>query len=597
MKQLLSLFAGIILLFTPVVGAHAAGSVTKAYVTVTAPKVGERPIMRGTVPSSASTMVTRVEWSGNLDENGCFKAGEAYTVKIHLQIKNGMDKIFRNYSSAEWKINGKGATFKIVDSSSNRKCILQYTFGRIGMGSNIIRNADFTITPPVPGQKPATTATVNNPEIEIVDIKWVGEFDEEGNFKNQESYSAVLNVSVKQGCLGTFNMMDENNNFTFNGKKVRPIQKGSKTDMTVHWKGYTETSLNYIDMSRIYTLEQADKYHKTYQPLTINLVKLYMENAEQPGEDRRSINGAIDRIIANLPLGERFRIERVIVNIPDNSSYKFMLHSLPNVKEIWFDTTSEPALILSAFMNDKNNAFAYYSSSKGGTTRDMAIYLPASKYPKGLVSLQEQNRGNLFWMGELKTQILKFRTYTYTGNMYKAMNDKESTCKMYCPGHVFTAKVAAAHTVMRQVSCKQNPLFYYSCKYCGECEHNPDHTFQLNQMQEEKTYPCEHTYVMYDLSEKNYLGRNTKGEKVYVMSCCYCGINEREEIAKMTKAEYLRQYGPNPEVSLEVFKQVRLESMDKGIKKYVLNETFSDDPKPGYFAVVDDDHGYTSWDV
>lgn len=60
MKKLFDLLIVIVLLITPFVEAHAAGSVTKAYVTVTAPKVGERPIMKGTVPSSASTMVTKV---------------------------------------------------------------------------------------------------------------------------------------------------------------------------------------------------------------------------------------------------------------------------------------------------------------------------------------------------------------------------------------------------------------------------------------------------------------------------------------------------------------------------------------------------------
>ena len=597
MKKLFNLLIGIVLLITPFVEARAAGSVTKAYVTVTAPKVGEKPIMKGTVPSSASTLVTKVVWSGTLDENGCFKAGEAYTVKVYLQMKSGMDKVFRNTSTAEWKINGKWATFKEVASSSGKKCTLEYTFGRIGMGSNIITNADFTITPPVPGQKPTKTATVNNPEIEIVDIKWSGDFDEEGNFKSYESYSAVLSVSVKQGCLSSFNMLDKNNNFTCNGKKVKPIQKGSKTDMTVHWKGYTEGSIEYLDMSQLYTQEQADRLYKTYNPITLNFARIFMEEQEKWGE-ASTADGIIDSYVLDMSSEDRLRVEKAIVNVSDRSSFLFMLEDLPNVKEIWFDTNAEPAFILAALMGYNHNTI-YHHGSKGGTTRDMTIYLPASKYPKGLMSIQEQNRGNLFWSGNLKAQILRFRTCTYTGNLYQAMNNKEATCKTYCPGHDFSAKVPAAHTLMRQSTCKQNQLFYYCCKYCGECEYNPKHTYAMCGSDENKSYACTHTYVMYDLSDKNYLGRNSKGEKVYCTTCCFCGINEREEIAKMTQAEYLRERGPNPEVSLEVFKQVRLESMDKGIKKYVLNETFSDDPKPMYFAVVDDDHGAktSSWAV
>ena len=597
MKKLFVLLIGIVLLITPFVEARAAGSVTKAYVTVTAPKVGERPIMKGTVPSSASTMVTKVVWSGNLDENGCFKAGEAYTVKVYLQMKSGMDKVFRTTSNSEWQINGKWATFKEVASSSGKKCTLEYTFGRLGMGSNIITNADFTITPPVPGKKPVKTATVNNPEIEIVNIKWSGDFDEDGNFKSYESYSAVLSVSVKQGCPGMFNMLDKNNNFTVNGKKVKPVQKGSKTDMTVHWKGYTKGSIEYLDMSQLYTQEQADRLYKTYNPITLNFARIFMEEQEKKGE-ASTADGMIDRYVLKMSSEDRLRVEKAIVNVSDRSSFHFMMEELPNVKEIWFDNNSEPAFILAALMGYNHNPI-YHHGSKGGMTRDMTIYLPASKYPKGLISIQEQNRGNLFWSGNLKAQILRFRTCTYTGNLYQAMNNKEATCKTYCPGHDFSAKVPAAHTLMRQSTCKQNQLFYYCCKYCGECEYNPKHTYAMCGSDENKSYACSHIYVMYDLSDKNYLGRNSRGEKVYSTTCCWCGINEREEIANMTQAQYLRERGPNPEVSLEVFKQVRLESMDKGIKKYVLNETFSDKPKPMYFAVVDDDHGAktSSWAV
>ena len=352
MKKLFCLLTGIILLMTPFIEIHAASSVSKAYVTVTSPKVGEMPSKKGSVPPSASTYVTQVVWSGNFDENGCFMAGEAYTVTVYLQMKSGMDKVFRNSSTSEWQINGKNARFTI--GSSTRKCTLEYTFGRIGMGSNIITNADFTITPPVPGQKPAKTATVNNSEIEIVDIKWSGDFDEDGNFKSYESYSAVLSVSVKKGCFGSFNMLDKNNNFTCNGKKVKPIQKGSKTDMTIHWKGYTEGSIEYLDMSQLYTQEQADRLYKTYNPITLNFARIFMEVQEKRGE-ASTADGMIDIYVANMSSEERLRVEKAIVNVPDKSSFHFMMEELPNVKEIWFDNNSEPAFILAALMGYNQN--------------------------------------------------------------------------------------------------------------------------------------------------------------------------------------------------------------------------------------------------
>ena len=150
--------------------------------------------------------------------------------------------------------------------------------------------------------------------------------------------------------------------------------------------------------------------------------------------------------------------------------------------------------------------------------------------------------------------------------------------------------MVAAHTVMRHPTCQANPKFYYSCKYCGECEHNPKHTFEKDQFWKDKTQAFSHAYVKYDLSEKNYVGRNAKGEKVYQISCYWCGHNGKEEILNFTQ-EDLRMAG-HDEMTLAQYKEMMLSSWDAVQKQEALANVFVGGfDYPGFFAVPDDDHG------
>ena len=150
--------------------------------------------------------------------------------------------------------------------------------------------------------------------------------------------------------------------------------------------------------------------------------------------------------------------------------------------------------------------------------------------------------------------------------------------------------MVAAHTVMRHPTCQANPKFYYSCKYCGECEHNPKHTFEKDQFWKDKTQAFSHAYVKYDLSEKNYVGRNAKGEKVYQISCYWCGHNGKEEILNFTQ-EDLRMAG-HDEITLAQYKEMMLSSWDAVQKEEALANVFVGGfDYPGFFAVPDDDHG------
>lgn len=596
MKKISCLLVSMMLLMMASVSVYAAGSITKAYARITAPQVGARPDNNGTMPSTASTYISKVEWLGNFDSNGCFKAGEAYTAKVHLCIKSGMDKVFRNTSSAEWKVNGIKATFKDVPMSIGRKCILEATFRRIGMDSKKITSADIKISMPVPGQKPSTDILLSGaPEVEVALFQWSGKFDEEGNFKSNASYTAQIALKVKDGCIGSFDVMNrDGNNFTLNGEKVH-LYKSSTDYASIVYNLYLEPTVDYLDKSKMYTMEQADEYYPLYHPLTFNMAKEYMAAAEGDHSHVVLLSSSTQADFTDVFFGgtskeEELRTQKVIVNIADKGSWRFMFFDLPNLQEVWFGENADVFSMLTALVNNKWNSIPDYSSSKGATTEKVAIYLPASKYPKGLVSIQEENRGDILWGKGIPVQLLKLKTYVYDGNIYNAMKAPETHCKRYCPGHDFSARVPAAHTVMRYETCQHNLLYYYSCKYCGECEHNPKHTF-MDYDPKVKTHPAPHTFVTKNLSAKNYVGRNAKGEKVYMKTCYWCGINGREEVQNLTEAEYIRDYGQNREATLAQHKESMLRAWDNAYKNDALAETSVGNDCVGYFAVPEDDHG------
>lgn len=95
----------------------AAGEVNTVILTIDEPAPGGRPAATASLSAGASTEVRKVEWEGDFDGNGCFLAGKAYTVRIHVYMKADMDKVFpANISKINAKINSgeKKATVERV---------------------------------------------------------------------------------------------------------------------------------------------------------------------------------------------------------------------------------------------------------------------------------------------------------------------------------------------------------------------------------------------------------------------------------------------------------------------------------------------------
>lgn len=349
-----------------------------------------------------------------------------------------------------------------------------------------------------------------------------------------------------------------------------------------------KSTIAKLDKTKMYTQEQADSYYPLSNPRTLHIDNDYVTR------ETLIIMTSLDQ---KQQRAQNLNVNKLIITV-ENLSYGYLLNSFHNLKEVWCGPEVDVAAILENYIYETKRSqdfmsLLYPTYSLGIHSRECTLFLPAEKYPKGIISIQEEilkKTGDSVTWKSVPPALLRFKTLLYTGDVNQAAEKGASACKAYCPGHNFSALVVAAHTVMRHPTCQANPKFYYSCKYCGECEHNPKHTFEKDQFWKDRTQAFSHAYVKYDLSEKNYVGRNAKGEKVYQISCYWCGHNGKEEILNFTQ-EDLRMAG-HDEITLAQYKEMMLSSWDAVQKQEALANVFVGGfDYPGFFAVPDDDHG------
>ena len=244
---------------------------------------------------------------------------------------------------------------------------------------------------------------------------------------------------------------------------------------------------------------------------------------------------------------ESLNVTRLLVDYPSaTANYLHHLHHvrficLQNVKEVWLS----PQVDAYAFINELQYKFIY-DEYQAGTNADFikyrdydsdflynggmmngvcTIYVPESELPKGLLSYSSKPLSPVYFVK------------VYSGDVYEAFKKGDSAAREWCPGHVYTGKAYTASRMKQHMTCQQKNEWYYSCKWCGKCEYNPKHTFS----DEGTKFPV-HDFARFDISDKNFAGTNKQGEKVYYLSCRWCGINKRDSDLADYTYEYFR-YG------------------------------------------------------
>jgi len=199
------------------VGASAATTkVSKITLKIDEPALGKKPATTATYSSSSSFDLVSIQWNGDMDSNGCFKANTVYSAKIVLKIKDEYkDRVFSTIKENSVVINGKSCSNGQVSSyvsDDQRTLTLAYALPHVFTESgskktlNYINVVNVTLDVPEAGNSPATAAQVNasSKQVYVKDVKWTGTLDSKGRFIGGNQYQAEFVLGIKPGEFYSF---------------------------------------------------------------------------------------------------------------------------------------------------------------------------------------------------------------------------------------------------------------------------------------------------------------------------------------------------------------------------------------------------------
>ena len=184
------------------VPVSAATVLTVYKVTIDEPQIGQPLPQNATLPSTASTYVTNVEWKGNLDENGNAKEGERYTVYVTVRVKDSETNKFIVESKGNPTVNGKSAGLKDV-TKDNKQGVIYYKFPELGPFMNMteVNSFKLDVQRPMEGEPLSYDVSISEKQaeyIDVVEVVWEGNVDENGNAIRREPYTAKIRVRIKE---------------------------------------------------------------------------------------------------------------------------------------------------------------------------------------------------------------------------------------------------------------------------------------------------------------------------------------------------------------------------------------------------------------
>ena len=241
-----------------------------------------------------------------------------------------------------------------------------------------------------------------------------------------------------------------------------------------------------------------------------------------------------------------------------------------NIREVWISDKVNPVDFVRTIC----------AVMMGGDDDKTKIYFPAYSM------LFHSGRATLF-VPEAAAPALKqlfarptwsyhilFKIKTYSGDVHTAQKAGADAAKPLCINHVFTDKVAAADKIYRYGTCGRTQRYYYSCRICGQNEHNANHTFSLTAEGDNGPHQCEEPLA----DDQAYIGVNASGHHVWWYSCIWCGHSDGYEQRHITKRDWQLS---GTEANYEEFRKTMAEIADNTEREALLKTT----ALPGMFIL------------
>ena len=479
-----------------------------------------------------------------------------------------------------------------------------------GMGSTVLAVSSITelkatVTEPAVGKKPSDV-TVNNSRLQVKETNWEGNFNEDGTFKAGEVYTVIYKINFKNyKDVVNYRIKPAANKSTLNGNLAEITFKDGIENATLKYTfpALTEQGIKVaekpkistedtLDLTKIYSVQEAYNRWAEGNPqhpteLIINDQKISLSGI-YPG------NGSYEALCL-----KRVLLDYEVTKF--NEADAFAMVYLSNLKEVWLS----PKVDVVAFLENLEtypkeaqypNLKGYMFDSGGALTYDFTLYVSDASLPNGYVDGWSRTSSGWDPVGYAN---LMFKTKLYSGDVYEAFKKGDSAARDWCKNHIYTAEVTTADRIYKHKSCQNPVMYFYSCKYCGLSEKNPNHTFSKNEYNEYDYSKFAHSYTIKDLSAKNYLGKNSAGDDVYLYSCNWCGINQYEyDTIYYSREDFNADFGANAELTYEYWMSNQKKGWEKDIPEYLEKTTVESDWLSA-FAVKGNSSvtaNYSGWD-
>lgn len=567
--------------------ASEAKAAVGARLTVDEPVAGQKPA--DAKLNMTGVKVEKTEWIGELS-NGTFKDGVSYTGRFTLV--STMDSVkLKITDPTKATVNGLEST---IVSSTTDKVVLEFRFApahkkTAAVAENgEVKVANFYYAQPVAGEKPPMhIAVAQSDALTVSNVEWSGTFDEEGRFIPGNTYSLKFVVNVKDGVDLAIASKPE---YTLNGEELRGgagVNGDSKKHRVFYFNNRkVEFPRNVVDISKLYTMEQADKLESTRNACDRIVTTAWVDELIQKhGEFHfdflrtqtaspifEALNLVSNERDPEVDYATRFLIDEPRGNEKMRNAGGDWFSYSARVKEIWLSPSMDAEKFISGFWYHR----LWSHPGRGINTWSCTVYIPASKYPKGLES-------------EL-SYTLNCRVQLYDGDVYEAFERAgkgEKVGRDWCPGHKFVNRFMWADRVAAYPTCTTPMRYYYTCQYCGQPEYNDNHTFMANldtQVSDPLAGRIGHKYSEV-IDPKHLIGKNAQGDLVYAQTCDYCGLDyaQVQRGEDLTEAIYKREYNLDG-LSFKQYLQRQQEGWEKYTKGNALKGTV-ESPAVGFFVV------------
>ncbi len=436
-----------------------------------------------------------------------------------------------------------------------------------------IKSMDLTLPVPTPGstleaarEAKLTSAKTQygdlapSGEISINSIDWIGEFkeDNEGNmfFKDGLEYKVLINVLIDPSGKYTTDYVFSNNNYwidgtrisaTLNGEKASVLRSspyvikvektikigsgGSNSELAKAKQAPTTYELNkdsYRASQVAYSTKEADSNCPDTNPFDLIVIN---DNSE-------------DRFCANSQVGpysgqKTMLVTKVLVDTSQKDIYTGIASDVTNsvqgaynIREVWISDKVD----VNEFIQSMYNMMRTHFSVDTKTNICNVDYSMLFYSGRATLFIPESAKATL--MARFKKPTWTFRVFfnikTYTGDVYAAQKAGAKAAKPFCTSHTFTDKVAAADKIYKYGTCNTPNVYYYSCRLCGQCEHNAAHTFSYGNTSGTNS----HSYELPLANDQAYIGQNAAGNHVWWYSCIWDGHSQGYALRNISQKEW-----------------------------------------------------------